>query len=79
MSKETQAIKKDLGQLADDASALLVANADVAGEKLAKARKRLVAIIVDSGSSIFGSVNPPTTSKAPPTHQPKTKPKTATK
>ena len=41
MNKETQAISNDVGQLADDARALLTATADVAGEKVGEARKRL--------------------------------------
>ena len=43
MSKETQAVKNDLGQLAEDAHALMTATADVAGEKVGEARKRLAA------------------------------------
>ena len=41
MSKETEAISHDIGQLANDARALLEATADVAGERVADARKRL--------------------------------------
>ena len=55
MSKETQAIKEDIGQLATDARALMAATADVAGEKVVEARKRL-AIALDSAKEIAGSV-----------------------
>ena len=43
MSKETQAISHDMGQLAEDARALLAATADVTGEKVSDARRRLAA------------------------------------
>jgi hypothetical protein len=45
MSKEIQAVKNDLGQLAEDAHALMTATADVAGEKVGEARKRLAAAL----------------------------------
>jgi ElaB/YqjD/DUF883 family membrane-anchored ribosome-binding protein len=45
MNKETQAIGNDLGQLAEDARALMAATADVAGEKVSDARKRLAAAL----------------------------------
>ena len=41
MNKETQAVANDLGTLAQDAHALMTATADVAGEKVGEARKRL--------------------------------------
>ena len=40
MSKETEAISNDLGQLAEDAQALMAATADVAGDKVAARIKR---------------------------------------
>ena len=43
MSKQTQAISNDMGTLAEDARALMAATADVAGEKVGEARKRLAA------------------------------------
>lgn len=46
MSKETQAVTDDLSQLAEDARALMAATADVAGEKVGEARKRLAAALV---------------------------------
>jgi ElaB/YqjD/DUF883 family membrane-anchored ribosome-binding protein len=45
MNKETQAVNNDIGQLADDARALMAATADVAGEKVGEARKRLAAAL----------------------------------
>jgi len=45
MNKETQAVSNDIGQLAEDARALMAATADVAGEKVGEARKRLAAAL----------------------------------
>ena len=45
MNKQTQAISNDMNQLADDARALMNATADVAGEKVGEARKRLAAAL----------------------------------
>jgi ElaB/YqjD/DUF883 family membrane-anchored ribosome-binding protein len=55
MSKETQAISQDVSQLAEDARALLVATADVAGDKVGEARKRLAAAL-EQGKEIYGRV-----------------------
>ncbi|MBP9903013.1 MAG: DUF883 family protein [Verrucomicrobiota bacterium] len=55
MNKETQAISNDMGQLADDARALMAATADVAGEKVGEARKRLAAAL-ERGKEIYGRV-----------------------
>ena len=55
MSKQTQAISNDMGQLAEDARALIAATADVAGEKVSEARKRL-ATALESGKEIYGRV-----------------------
>ncbi len=55
MNKETQAISNDMGRLADDARALMAATADVAGEKVGEARKRLAAAL-ESGKEIYGRV-----------------------
>lgn len=41
MDKETQAIGDDISQLAEDARALMAATADVAGDKIGEARRRL--------------------------------------
>ncbi len=48
MNKYTQAISDDLGQLAEDARSLMEATADVAGEKVVQARKRLAAALEHS-------------------------------
>jgi ElaB/YqjD/DUF883 family membrane-anchored ribosome-binding protein len=48
MSKETQAISNDMAQLAEDARALVAATADMAGEKIQEARKRLTAALEHS-------------------------------
>ncbi len=45
MNKETHATHNDLGTLAEDAHALMTATADVAGEKVGEARKRLAAAL----------------------------------
>jgi ElaB/YqjD/DUF883 family membrane-anchored ribosome-binding protein len=45
MNKETLAIGNDLGQLAEDARALMTATAEVAGEKVGEARKRLASAL----------------------------------
>ena len=55
MNKQTQAISNDMSQLADDARALMAATADVAGEKVGEARKRLAAAL-DRGKEIYGRV-----------------------
>ena len=55
MDKQTQATSNDMGTLAEDARALMAATADVAGEKVNEARKRLAAAL-DSGKKIFGRV-----------------------
>ncbi len=55
MNKETQAISNDLGTLAEDARELLSATADVAGEKVGQARKRLAAAL-DSAKHIAANV-----------------------
>ena len=55
MNKETQAISDDMGQLADDARALMSATADVAGEKVSDARKRLAAAL-ERSKEIYGRV-----------------------
>ena len=55
MNKETQAISNDINTLADDARNLMAATADVAGEKVADARKRLAAAL-ERGKEIYGCV-----------------------
>ena len=55
MEKQRQANSNDLGTLAEDARALMAATADVAGEKVGEARKRLAAAL-ENGKQIFGRV-----------------------
>jgi len=55
MNKQTQAISDDMSQLAEDARALMTATADVAGEKVGEARKRLAAAL-ERGKEIYGRV-----------------------
>jgi ElaB/YqjD/DUF883 family membrane-anchored ribosome-binding protein len=55
MNKEVQAIRKDMGRLADDAQALMSATADVAGERVGEARERL-AEAIERGKEFAGDV-----------------------
>ena len=55
MNPETQKISHDVNQLAEDARALLTATADVAGEKVGEARKRLAAAL-ETGKEMAGCV-----------------------
>ena len=55
MNKATQAISNDMGQLAEDARALMTATADVAGEKVVEARQRLAAAL-ERGKAMYGRV-----------------------
>jgi len=55
MDKQTHATSSDMGSLAEDARALMAATADVAGEKVSEARKRLAAAL-ESGKKILGRV-----------------------
>jgi len=55
MNKHTHASSDDVSQLAEDARALMAATADVAGEKVGEARKRLAAAL-ESGKEIYGRV-----------------------
>jgi ElaB/YqjD/DUF883 family membrane-anchored ribosome-binding protein len=55
MDKQTQTTSNDLGSLAEDARALMTATADVAGEKVGDARKRLAAAL-EHAKAICGRV-----------------------
>jgi ElaB/YqjD/DUF883 family membrane-anchored ribosome-binding protein len=55
MGKHKQVAENDLGTLAEDARALMAATADVAGDKVAEARKRLAAAL-ESGKELVGRV-----------------------
>lgn len=54
MNKHTKE-STDMDTLAEDARALMAATADVAGEKVSEARKRLAAAL-ESGREIYGRV-----------------------
>jgi ElaB/YqjD/DUF883 family membrane-anchored ribosome-binding protein len=45
MNKQTETSSSDVGQLAEDAQALMAATADVAGDKVKEARNRLAAAL----------------------------------
>ena len=55
MNKQTQAHNQEMDTLAEDARALMAATADVAGEKVSEARKRLAAAL-EGGKEIYGRV-----------------------
>jgi ElaB/YqjD/DUF883 family membrane-anchored ribosome-binding protein len=56
MSKHTQTTHNDIGTLAEDAHDLMAAAANVAGEKVGEARKRLAAAL-ESGKEIYGNLH----------------------
>jgi ElaB/YqjD/DUF883 family membrane-anchored ribosome-binding protein len=53
---QTQTVNNAISALADDARALMAATADVTGEKVSEARKRLAAAL-KSGREIHGRVH----------------------
>jgi len=55
MNKHTKEESPDMSTLAEDARALMAATADVAGEKVSEARKRLAAAL-ESGKEFYGRV-----------------------
>ena len=55
MENQIQTSSNDIGTLAEAARALMAATADVAGEKVAEARKRLAAAL-ERGKEIYGRV-----------------------
>ncbi|HXB57960.1 MAG TPA: DUF883 family protein [Candidatus Acidoferrales bacterium] len=55
MNKQKESTGGDLSALAEDARALMAATADVAGEKVSEARKRL-AVALERGKEIAGDV-----------------------
>ena len=52
MDRTTQDFAQDLGRLADDARALIAATADVAGDRVGEARKRLTSAL-ENGEEIY--------------------------
>ena len=63
MEKQTHRDGNDMGTLAEDARALMAATADVAGEKVGEARKRLAAAL-ESGKELYGRMRDKTVEKA---------------
>lgn len=63
MRKQTNALSKDIARLTDDARALIDATAEVAGDKVGKARKRLVAAL-ERGKSAGEDLMDRTTDRA---------------
>ena len=55
MNKQTQTARDAAGTLAEDAQALMTATADVAGDKVGKARKRLAAAL-ENTRDMYGRV-----------------------
>jgi ElaB/YqjD/DUF883 family membrane-anchored ribosome-binding protein len=55
MNTEITSSSYDMGQLAEDASALMAATADVTGEKVSEARKRL-AVALERAKEMAGRV-----------------------
>jgi len=55
MDKQRLAVNHDLSMLAEDARALVAATADLGGEKVVEARKR-VAAALESGKEVYGQV-----------------------
>jgi ElaB/YqjD/DUF883 family membrane-anchored ribosome-binding protein len=55
MDNQIQTSSNDMGTLAEAARALMAATSEVAGEKVAEARKRL-AVALERGKEIYGRV-----------------------
>ena len=55
MEKQRLTVNHHLGALAEDAHALLVATADMGGDKVTEARQRLAAAL-DNGKEVFSQV-----------------------
>ena len=55
MDKQRLAVNHDLSMLAEDARELMAATADLGGEKVLEARKR-VAAALESGKEVYGQV-----------------------
>jgi len=55
MNEQTEAANSDMGTLAEDARELISATADVTGEKISEARRRLAAAL-ERGKEIYGRV-----------------------
>lgn len=55
MNDPTPTAENDMGSLAEDARALMAATAEVAGDKVGEARKRLAAAL-ETGKKVMGRV-----------------------
>jgi ElaB/YqjD/DUF883 family membrane-anchored ribosome-binding protein len=56
MSEQTKAADNDMDELIEHVEALMAATADVAGEKVAEARKR-VAAVLQSSRGVYGRIH----------------------
>jgi ElaB/YqjD/DUF883 family membrane-anchored ribosome-binding protein len=63
MNKQMKSVSNDVETLAEDARALMSATADVAGEKVGEARKRLAGAL-ERGKEIYGRVREQTVESA---------------
>lgn len=63
MREETKAAKDDMEQLLEHVQALMAATADVAGDKVVAARKR-VAAALESSKGVFGRIRAKAVEKA---------------
>jgi len=68
MHKQTQTVSDALGDLAEDARALMAATADATGEKAGEARRRLAAAL-DSSKEMYDRVRDKTIDAAKATDQ----------
>jgi ElaB/YqjD/DUF883 family membrane-anchored ribosome-binding protein len=69
MNKHKHTAGNDMGTLAEDARALMAATVDVAGEKVAEARKRLHSAL-ESAKEIAGNIRGKTVAGAKPPTKP---------
>jgi len=68
MDEQKQTMADYMGRLSDDARALVAATADVAGEKVSEARKRLAAAL-ENGKELYGRVRDKAVDSAKATDQ----------
>jgi ElaB/YqjD/DUF883 family membrane-anchored ribosome-binding protein len=68
MNRQKESTPNDIGELAEDARALMAATADVAGEKVTEARERLAAAL-ERGKEIAGKVRDKAVKGAKVVHQ----------
>jgi len=68
MQRQTLAISNDVGTVAENARALMAVTAEVDGEKVSEARKRLLAAL-ESGKEIYSRVREKTVESAKATDE----------